>query len=57
MDYNPPKELWTTFMQPPAEGDPDWALRNCAKGWFFSYPAFVEEGRTGIHALKFQKRT
>jgi len=48
MDYNPPKEVWTTFMQPPAEGDPDWALRNCAKGWFFSYPAFVEEGRTGI---------
>lgn len=48
MNYNPPQEIWTTYMQPPAEGDPDWALRNCAKGWFFSYPAFVEDGRTGI---------
>ncbi len=45
--YNGPP-LWRTFLVPPAEGDPEWALRNCDKGWFFDYQAFKRDGTPGI---------
>ncbi len=48
LSVDPPERIWRTFLQPPAEGDPEWALRNCEKGTFFSYKAWVEEGRLGI---------
>ena len=34
--------IWKTFLMPPKEGDPEWALRECDKGWFFVYPEFLE---------------
>jgi glucose dehydrogenase len=48
LDFDPPKRLWRTFLAPPAEGDPEWALHECDKGWFFSYPEWKESGRMGI---------
>ena len=47
-DMENPKRLWQTFLVPPAEGDPEWALHECDKGWFFSYPEWKESGRMGI---------
>ena len=44
----PPRHAWRTFISPPAEGDRDWALRNCDIGWFFSEKAFTDEGRLGL---------
>jgi outer membrane protein assembly factor BamB len=48
LEQNPPERIWRTFLAPPGEGDPEWALRECHKGWFFSYKAWKEEGRLGI---------
>ena len=48
LNTNPPERLWRTFLSPPSEGDPEWALRECDKGWFFSYPEWKESGRMGI---------
>ncbi len=45
---NPPKLVWRTFLTPPAEGDRDWALRDCDKGWFFSEKAWKVEGKLGL---------
>ena len=48
LNANPPERLWRRFLAPPGEGDPEWALRECNKGWFFSYPEWKESGRMGI---------
>ena len=48
LNANPPERLWRTFLSPPSRGDPEWALRECDKGWFFSYPEWKESGRMGI---------
>ena len=48
LNVDPPERLWRTFLSPPSEGDPEWALRECDKGWFFSYPEWKESGRMGI---------
>ena len=48
LNKNPPELLWRKFLQPPDKGDAAWALRECHKGWFFSYKAWKEEGRLGI---------
>ena len=48
LNANPPERLWRRFLAPPGEGDPEWALRECDKGWFFSYPEWKESGRMGI---------
>ena len=48
LNADPPERLWRKFLAPPGEGDPEWALRECDKGWFFSYPEWKESGRMGI---------
>ena len=48
LNVDPPERLWRTFLSPPSEGDPEWALHHCDKGWFFSYPEWKENGRLGI---------
>ena len=48
LNSDPPERVWRTFLAPPGEGDPEWALRECDKGWFFSYPEWKETGRMGI---------
>ena len=48
LNVDPPERLWRRFLAPPGEGDPEWALRECDKGWFFSYPEWKESGRMGI---------
>ena len=48
INTNPPTQVWRTFFSPPADGDPDWALHNCAKGWFFSEAAWQNEGRMAL---------
>ena len=48
INTNPPTQVWQTYFSPPAEGDPDWALHNCSKGWFFSESAWQNEGRLGL---------
>ena len=48
LNVNPPERVWRTFLSPPSEGDKEWALRECDKGWFFSYPEWKESGRMGI---------
>ncbi len=38
-DITTGKRLWQTFFSPPGgdlPADPDWALRECDKGWFFN---------------------
>src|SRR3989304_3131997 len=40
-----PRRVWQTFVAPPpgvggTQVDPEWALRECDKGWFFSEPHF-----------------
>jgi outer membrane protein assembly factor BamB len=41
-----PKRLYRTFTQPPAQGDPDWAIKQCTEangnGWYFEYPRYLE---------------
>jgi outer membrane protein assembly factor BamB len=52
LNQNPPKQLWRTFLQPPAEGDPEWAIKACnnaVAGWYFSYKAWKQEGKLGIN--------
>ena len=51
LDFDPPKRLWRKFLAPPAEGDPEWALHECDKGWFFSYKQWKEEGKLGIPCI------
>ena len=48
LNVNPPERVWRTFLSPPSEGDKEWALRECDKGWFFSYTEWKENGRLGI---------
>jgi len=48
LNSDPPERVWRTFLAPPGEGDSEWALRECDKGWFFSYPEWKETGRMGI---------
>ena len=48
LNTNPPERVWRRFLAPPGEGDPEWALRECDKGWFFSYTEWKESGRMGI---------
>ena len=43
-DMDNPKRIWQTFLMPPAQGDPDWALHHCDIGYFFSRS---EERRVG----------
>lgn len=52
LNQKPPKRIWTAFLQPPGEGDPEWAIKACNNaraGWYFSYPAFFKEGKLGIN--------
>jgi outer membrane protein assembly factor BamB len=45
-DPQNPKRLYREFTQPPPQGDPEWAIKQCAKvngnGWYFEYPRFLE---------------
>ena len=47
-DMDNPKRIWQTFLMPPAQGDPDWALHHCDIGYFFSYPEWLDTGRLGV---------
>ncbi len=47
-DLTTKKLVWRFFFAPPKEGDPEWALRECDKGWFWSWKAWKEEGKLGI---------
>ena len=47
-DMDNPIRLWQTFLVPPSEGDPEWALHECDKGWFFSFPEWKESGRLAV---------
>jgi len=53
LTQNPPKRVWRTFLQPPAEGDPEWAIKACndtgGHGWYFSYKAFYTSGKMAIN--------
>ena len=49
-----PTRLWQTFLVPPAQGDPEWALHECDKGWFFSYPEWLASGRLGVPCSEVQ---
>ncbi len=40
-----PKRLWQTFVMAPAQGDAEWATRECDKGWFFSHPDLLKGGK------------
>jgi len=48
LNIDPPERIWRTFLAPPSDGDPEWALHECDKGWFFSYPEWKKNGRLGI---------
>ncbi|MCS4537667.1 MAG: PQQ-binding-like beta-propeller repeat protein [Thaumarchaeota archaeon] len=41
-----PQRLYREFLQPPPSGDPEWAIKECAKvngnGWYFEYPRYLE---------------
>ncbi len=41
-----PKRLYREFLQPPPQGDPEFAIKECAKvngnGWYFEYPRYLE---------------
>jgi len=45
-DPQNPKRLYREFVQPPAQGDPNWAINECTRvngnGWYFEYPRFLE---------------
>ena len=45
-DPQNPKRLYRTFVMPPAQGDPNWAIDQCkaasGNGWYFEYPRFLE---------------
>ena len=47
-DPENPSRLWQTFVVPEALGDKDWALHNCDKGWFFSFPEWEASGRMAV---------
>ncbi|MBI2125920.1 MAG: PQQ-binding-like beta-propeller repeat protein [Thaumarchaeota archaeon] len=47
-DITTGKRLWQTFLQPPGgdlQPDPDWALRECDKGWFFNAKQWYAGGK------------
>jgi len=45
-DSQNPKRLYRTFVMPPPEGDPNWAIDQCkianGNGWYFEYPKYLE---------------
>ncbi len=45
-DPQNPKRLYREFIQPPAQGDPNWAINECTRvngnGWYFEYPRYLE---------------
>ncbi|MCS4538403.1 MAG: PQQ-binding-like beta-propeller repeat protein [Thaumarchaeota archaeon] len=45
-DPQNPKRLYRVFTQPPAQGDPDWAIKQCREangnGWYFEFPRYLE---------------
>ena len=45
-DPQNPKRLYREFLQPPPQGDPEWAIKECARvngnGWYFEYPRYLE---------------
>ncbi len=47
-DMDNPIRIWQTFLMPGSRGDPEWALHECDKGWFFSFPEWLESGRKGV---------
>ena len=53
-DMDNPTRVWQTFLVPPATGDPEWALHECDKGWFFSFPEWKESGRLGVPCSEVQ---
>ncbi len=51
------KRVWQTFIFPPTgvggtKIDPEWALHECDKGWFFSEPHWTKDPK--VQALKCQ---
>ena len=52
ISQTPPKQVWRTFLQPPGEGDAEWAIKACSNvvgGWYFSYKAWKEQGKLAIN--------
>ena len=43
-----PTRIWQTFLMPGSSGDEEWALHECEKGWFFSFPEWLESERMGV---------
>jgi len=45
-DPKNPRQLWRTWVAPPAQGDPNWAIDQCkianGNGWYFEAPRFFE---------------
>ncbi|MCS4538405.1 MAG: PQQ-binding-like beta-propeller repeat protein [Thaumarchaeota archaeon] len=45
-DPQNPRRLYREFVQPPAQGDPEWAIKQCTQangnGWYFEYPRYLE---------------
>ena len=45
-DVMNPKRIYREFILPPAQGDPDWAIKQCTEangnGWYFEYPRYLE---------------
>jgi len=52
MGQTPPKRAWRTFLQPPGEGDSEWAIKACSTsvgGWYFDYKIWKEQGKLAIN--------
>ena len=47
-DMDNPIRIWQTFLMPGSRGDEEWALHECDKGWFFSFPEWLDTGRKGV---------
>ncbi len=51
-DPKSPKRIWQTWLLPPKEGDPNWAIDACSNvggnGWYFSFPDFRESGKKAV---------
>jgi len=45
-DPQNPTRLYRTWVMPPYQGDPDWAINECkavgGNGWYFEYPRYLE---------------
>ena len=41
-----PTRIYREFILPPAQGDPEWAIKQCTQasgnGWYFEYPRYLE---------------